>query len=110
MAGLAGLGEVWLGKAGEARLGGICSGQARQGRFETEVGNNRRRKKMKGLDYIGWITASGIAEARHYSGICDNVKILKSALKREKEFKNRKTVIRMLEIGIRKLEKEKKHV
>lgn len=65
---------------------------------------------MKGLDYIGWITASGIAEARHYSGICDNVKVLKSALKREKEFKNRKTVIRMLEVRIRKLEKEKKHV
>ena len=65
---------------------------------------------MKGLDYIGWITASGIAEARHYSGICDNVKVLKSALKREKEFKNRKTVIRMLEVRIRKHEKEKKHV
>ena len=75
-----------------------------------QFGNNRRRKKMKGLDYIGWITASGIAEARHYSGICDNVKVLKSALKREKEFKNRKTVIRMLEVRIRKLEKEKKHV
>lgn len=65
---------------------------------------------MKGLDYIGWITASGIAEARHYSGICDNVKVLKSALKCEREFKKRKTVIRMLEIRIRKLEKEKKHV
>lgn len=65
---------------------------------------------MKGLDYIGWITASSIAEARRCSGLCDSVKILKEALKCERKFKNRKTVIRMLEIRIRKLEKEKKHV
>lgn len=63
---------------------------------------------MKGLDYIGWITASSIEDARHYSGLCDSVKILKSALKCEREFKKRKTVIRMLEIRIRKLEKEKR--
>lgn len=65
---------------------------------------------MKGMNYIYWITASGIAEARHYSGLCDSVKILKETLECEREFKNRKTVIRMLEIRIRKLEKEKKHV
>lgn len=93
MAGLAGLGEVWLGKAGLKQ------------KSETTEG-----EKMKGLDYIGWITASSIEDARHYSGLCDNVKVLKSALKCEREFKNRKTVIRMLEVRIRKIEKEKKHV
>ena len=65
---------------------------------------------MKGMNYIYWITGSGIAEARRCSGLCDSVKILKSALKCEREFKNRKTVIRMLEVRIQKLEKEKKHV
>ncbi len=61
---------------------------------------------MKGLDYIGWITASSIEDAHRYSGLCDNVKVLESALRREREFKNRKTVIRMLEVRIRKLNRE----
>lgn len=65
---------------------------------------------MKGLNYIYWITGSGIAEARRCSGLCNSVKILKETLKCERKFKNRKTVIRMLEVRIRKLEKEKKHV
>lgn len=58
---------------------------------------------MKGLDYIGWITASSIEDARHYSGLCTDVKTLESALRREREYKQRKTVIRMLESRIRKL-------
>lgn len=65
---------------------------------------------MNGNTIIGWITASSIEDARHYSRLCTDVKILESALRREREFKQRKTVIRMLEIRIRKLEKEKKHV
>lgn len=61
---------------------------------------------MKGLDYIGWITASSIEDARHYSRLCTNVKTLESALRVELELKQRKTVIRMLKSRIRKLKKE----
>lgn len=58
---------------------------------------------MTGQEIISWITASGIEDARRYSGLCTDVKILESALRQERKLKRRKTVIRMLECRIRKL-------
>lgn len=58
---------------------------------------------MKGQEIISWITASSIEDARRYTGSCEDVKVLESALRQERKLKQRKTVIRMLECRIRKL-------
>ena len=58
---------------------------------------------MTGQEIISWITHSSIEDARRYSGSCENVKVLESALREERKLKQRKTVIRMLECRIRKL-------
>lgn len=58
---------------------------------------------MKEQEIILWITGAGIEDARRYAGSCEDVKVLESALRQEREYKQRKTVIRMLESRIRKL-------
>lgn len=58
---------------------------------------------MKEQEIISWITHSCIEDARRYTGSCEDVKVLESALRQERKLKQRKTVIRMLECRIRKL-------